>query len=705
MTSARVLFTTVLLALLAAGPACKRNRPPDVPTDPAGPDYCLKDTTYTFTTTAADPDGDSIAVRVDWGDSTVTYWEGWFASGETIALNHAWKDTGTYEVRVSAEDQRRLMSDLSGGHLVRVFLRLPVNAPAEPSGPGVGYKDTTCTFTTSAVHPAGSTVAIRFAWGDGDTSGWTAFVASGESVAMSHAWHDTGAYLVTAQAKDTSELLSPWSSAHSITIGLPDTLCKWRLQLAGGAGLRSSPAIAPDGTIFVGSSDSSLYAVNPDGTVKWRYLTGGNVQSSPAIAADGTIHVGSDDGRVYAIGLDGTLKWSSPVPNQYKTSPAVALDGTVYFESWDSIYAFSPDGTCKWTDTIGGTMNATPAIAGDGTAYFMERTITILAATYPDGTQKWRGQGSGYERAGPAIAGDGTIYVLSEWEPYFNLTAYDPYGNQKWHSMSSRNARSPIALATDGTIYFGSTDRCLYAYNPDGTLKWRYETGGVVDAGPAVALDGTIYVGSDDGCLYAVTDDGTLEWRYRTDGSVEASPTIGTDGTVYLASDDGYLYALKGTSPLANSSWPKFHHDLQNTGRAAGFGLWSRMDTVGDPVLAPGSSGFKVRVANAGNAEVVVGSLDFVSGPPNAYMRDFRINGQSGYGFPVPSGQPGAGPDDTLLFSPITVPPNRSMIVELEFLDFHVDSLGLDSIANVAGRDFTFGFADHWVIYVRPGGG
>lgn len=65
--------------------------------------------------------------------------------------------------------------------------------------------------------------------------------------------------------------------------------------------VESSPAIAPDGTIYVGSYDGYLYALNPDLTLKWRYATLGMIRSSPAIAPDGTIYVGSNDGKVHAV--------------------------------------------------------------------------------------------------------------------------------------------------------------------------------------------------------------------------------------------------------------------------------------------------------------------------------------------------------------------------------------------------------------------
>ena len=77
----------------------------------------------------------------------------------------------------------------------------------------------------------------------------------------------------------------------------------------------SYPAIGSDGTIYVGSLDEKLYAINGKTGVKlWEFETGDAVESSPAIAADGTVYVGSEDYKLFAIKTDSKGLAKSPWP-------------------------------------------------------------------------------------------------------------------------------------------------------------------------------------------------------------------------------------------------------------------------------------------------------------------------------------------------------------------------------------------------------
>jgi outer membrane protein assembly factor BamB len=46
----------------------------------------------------------------------------------------------------------------------------------------------------------------------------------------------------------------------------------------------TDPAIGPDGTIYLGSTDGILYAFNPDSTENWRFQTGDKISYAPIFA-------------------------------------------------------------------------------------------------------------------------------------------------------------------------------------------------------------------------------------------------------------------------------------------------------------------------------------------------------------------------------------------------------------------------------------
>ena len=91
----------------------------------------------------------------------------------------------------------------------------------------------------------------------------------------------------------------------------------WEFETGGWNGWMhsSSPAIGSDGTVYVGSGDNKLYAINgKSGAKLWEFETGGDVSSSPAIGPDGTLYVGSYDKKVYAIKTDSKGLAKSPWP-------------------------------------------------------------------------------------------------------------------------------------------------------------------------------------------------------------------------------------------------------------------------------------------------------------------------------------------------------------------------------------------------------
>jgi len=354
---------------------------------------------------------------------------------------------------------------------------------------------------------------------------------------------------------------SPYDTSHV------DGTVKWSFET--GDGVESSPAIGSDGTIYVGSHDSKLYAINPDGTEKWHFQAGDPVYneewnvwkgiiSSPAIGADGTIYITSLSNKLYAINPDGAEKWSFPIKVSVDTwsSPTIGTDGVVYVSSARSdpgggkIYAINPNGTEKWHFQLESDVFPSPTIGTDGTIYTGCGATGPLYALNPNGTLKWRFQTGKHIESTAAIGADGTIYVAS-WDN--NVYAINPDSTENWRfvTLGYGIASSP-AIASDGTIYVSANDQNLYALNPNGTKKWNLLLGGGVEttSSPAIGSDGTIYVGvlwrsNDEPTFYAINPDGTVKWSVQISG-ISSSPAIGSDGTIYVGSWDHKLYAFGG---------------------------------------------------------------------------------------------------------------------------------------------------------------
>lgn len=92
------------------------------------------------------------------------------------------------------------------------------DTPSTPSGPSGCYRGVPCGSFTSATDPDGDQVQYQFKWGDGSQSDWTSLVNSGALGSLSHAYTETGTYVIKARAKDELGETSAWSSGHEVTV-------------------------------------------------------------------------------------------------------------------------------------------------------------------------------------------------------------------------------------------------------------------------------------------------------------------------------------------------------------------------------------------------------------------------------------------------------------------------------------------------------
>ena len=82
------------------------NNPPNKPNTPIGPSSGKPGTSYSYSSSAIDPDGDQVYLMFDWGDETPMVWKGPFNSGYVDTESHIWNAKGAYSVKVQAKDTK-----------------------------------------------------------------------------------------------------------------------------------------------------------------------------------------------------------------------------------------------------------------------------------------------------------------------------------------------------------------------------------------------------------------------------------------------------------------------------------------------------------------------------------------------------------------------------------------------------------------------
>jgi outer membrane protein assembly factor BamB len=327
----------------------------------------------------------------------------------------------------------------------------------------------------------------------------------------------------------------------------------------------SSPAIAPDGTIYQANFAGKLLAITPQGKVKWTFQINSEIKSSPAIADDGTVYFGARDRKFYAVSPHGKLKWTFPTGAWIDSSPAIAGDGTIYFGSWDTnFYALNPNGSKKWVFATSNIVVSSPAIGKDGTIYFGSHDKKFYALR-PDGSLLWSFTTGAPIISSPAINPDGVIYFTSTDG---NLYALRPDGSERWRLHTGGATESSPVLDESGNLYL-MVGACLWSADRDGKKRWDWCSAVPVNATPAVAANDEVYFSAPWRNLFAFQSDRTDLWHFSADGNLAASPVIGDNGTIYIC-DGMFLHAINsanGLPPPAKSSWPMFRANARHTGR------------------------------------------------------------------------------------------------------------------------------------------
>ncbi len=305
---------------------------------------------------------------------------------------------------------------------------------------------------------------------------------------------------------------------------------KWQFKTNGR--IFSSP-ILWNKTIYIGSGDSCLYAIDvASGTQRWKFRTQGVINSTPTVS-DGTIYFGSYDGLFYALNAaTGDLRWT------------FATKGEQHFRM-QGLFGYKP--TTMMMDDVFDFFCSSP-IVYDGKIYFGSGDSTFYALDSHTGTLQWSFKTEGVIHSSP-VSCDGKI-LFGSWDR--NMYCVDAEtGKEIWRFTTGADPKWQMAgiiaspTVYQDRVYFGARDANFYSLDlSTGTKQWSVSNSGAWVLASAAIKDSTVYYGTSDNTLLFALNTRTKKALFNINTSTYeySSPAL-TDSVIYFGTFSGYLCA------------------------------------------------------------------------------------------------------------------------------------------------------------------
>jgi PQQ-like domain len=389
------------------------------------------------------------------------------------------------------------------------------------------------------------------------------------------------AQLASVPVQVVNTLGEPSNSLNlTVTARQPDGRVNWRFR-QNGPYSKVRPVIGPDGTIYSIDAFFHLYALTPDGGLKW--VVRGAGDKALAVGTDNTVYTASES-DIKAFNPNGTSKWTY-VENPmalFLVGMSVGPDGNIYAVATQGVGVFSltPAGVLRWKQPE--PYDAQQPVEYQELVFGLNGSTTQLyyyanshlKAIRLDGGTAWT---LNSDFGQPAVSPlDGSIHA-----PF---GAYSPSGTLMWifSSPYPYNTSSPPDIGSDGTHYFVQNTIQLFGLTPAGTQKWQVtmsDTGdnAIVDPqntqlvlGSATTLDNPGYIKS------ASALDGHELWRVTL--PAEAGFNQFPDSRARFSSDGTTAYVVTATATGDN-----------NTSRSFVYALDASLGTASDMVTVTGA--------------------------------------------------------------------------------------------------------------------
>ena len=326
---------------------------------------------------------------------------------------------------------------------------------------------------------------------------------------------------------------------------------------------QKAPIVAlPDGGFVTVDEKGGIIIINADGSERARTKlnSGGPYYTAPQVTNSGIIYLAGEGKRVYAVNPDGSIRWTfQDAGEKFKGGVLISPNETMVYitDEKRKVYALNADSGKKlWQlkiDQVDGDIKTTPAIADNGTLFVVTEK-GYLTAVDPSGNVLWRyrANGGGAYIIPPLVDTMGRVFITGEDKVVTAINTNN--GSLLFKFTANSKILAQPDVSADGTLFVAAEDRTLYAINTDGSVRFTFRpTAGKFKKSPALTPDGaTVIVAVEENVVYAVdTQTGILQWQYAFLGKILHAPVIDDHGNVIIGSEGGELkFLTNGGRPI-----------------------------------------------------------------------------------------------------------------------------------------------------------
>ena len=225
-------------------------------------------------------------------------------------------------------------------------------------------------------------------------------------------------------------------------------------------------------TLFVGSSDGKLYAIDAVyGEKKWDFNTGGKIWTSPVVDGD-VVYTSNYEKKLFAVSsTDGSQIWSTELQASIASSPALSPDSIFVGAFNNHLYAIDrTTGKERWNFEGGNWFWSTPVVKDD-TVYAGCLDDKVYAISANTGEQKWQFTANGPIVSTPVLA-DNLLAVASEIGDIYVIDADNGELVRSIHL--GYQSKAPL-LADGDTVFVHTGNFCVYSINvKTGEKTWEF---------------------------------------------------------------------------------------------------------------------------------------------------------------------------------------------------------------------------------------